>query len=122
MPQPNRRRLVSCAITARIAVDERASNECLRHHGYASAIQKASNPASSQAFAMATVSRTGSMLSCRTPTLNGIVISLLFGFAFGFPALVVPTAVENWTASALRVRSEERRVGKEWRAGWVRHG
>src|SRR5438128_1773523 len=47
MPQPNRRRLVSGAITARIAVDERASNECLRHHGYASEIQKPSNPATS---------------------------------------------------------------------------
>ena len=47
----------------RTAVDDRASKECLRHHGYASAIQNASKPACSQALAMATVSRTGSMLS-----------------------------------------------------------
>ncbi len=56
-------RLVWLAMTARIAVEERASNECLRHQGYASAIQKVSKPASSQALAMATVSVTGSMLS-----------------------------------------------------------
>src|ERR1700726_4877115 len=64
-------------MTASTAVDDRASNECFRHQGYASAIQKASNPASSQAFAIATVSRTGSMLSCSTPMLNGIDISQL---------------------------------------------
>src|SRR5437016_11330036 len=71
-------RCVSCAITARMAVEERASKECLRHQGYASAIQNASNPACSQALAMATVSCTGSMLNCRTPILNGMVIENRF--------------------------------------------
>src|SRR6266853_3213083 len=73
MPHPNCMRFVSCAITASTAVEERASNECLRHQGYASAIQQVSKPASSQAFAMATVSCTGSMLSCSTPILKGTV-------------------------------------------------
>src|SRR5208282_688778 len=72
-------RRVWLAITAKIAVEERASKECLRHHGYASAIQNVSNPASAQALAMATVSRTGSMLSCRTPMLNGMVIVQVSG-------------------------------------------
>src|SRR5580700_9256595 len=74
MPQPSWIRFVAAAITARTAVDDRASNPCLRHQGYASAIQKASKPACSQAVAMATVSRTGSILSCRTPILNGMRI------------------------------------------------
>src|ERR1700730_11618418 len=74
-------RVVWAAITANTAVDERASKECLRHQGYASAIQNASNPASSQALAIATVSRTGSMLSCSTPMLNGIDIVLILRFA-----------------------------------------
>src|SRR5436305_8466456 len=78
-------RRVSWAITARMAVEERASKECLRHQGYASAIQNASNPACSQAFAMATVSWTGSMLSCSTPMLKGTVILLLApGSGLGF--------------------------------------
>src|SRR5579864_7624267 len=71
-------RVVWAAITANTAVDERASKECLRHQGYASAIQNASNPACSQALAIATVSCTGSILSCRTPTLNGIIIENRF--------------------------------------------
>src|SRR5882724_4928030 len=69
-------RVVWAAITANTAVDERASKECLRHQGYASAIQNASNPACSLALAMATVSCTGSMLSCRTPILNGMVMKV----------------------------------------------
>src|ERR1700733_9763499 len=73
-------RFVWLAMTASIAVEERASKECLRHQGYASAIQNASNPASSQALAIATVSRTGSMLSCSTPMLNGIDIVLILRF------------------------------------------
>src|ERR1700689_5334613 len=73
--------LVWLAMTARIAVEERASKECLRHHGYASAIQKALKPASSHALAIATVSCTGSMLSCSTPMLNGIDIMLVFRYA-----------------------------------------
>src|SRR5262250_2543997 len=67
-------RRVAAAITARTAVEDRASKECLRHQGYASATQNASKPACSHAVAMATVSRTGSMLNCRTPMLNGIVM------------------------------------------------
>src|SRR5258708_1203539 len=74
MPQPSWMRRVCAAMTARIAVQERASKPCLRHQGEASAIQNASKPASSQAFAIAAVSRTGSILSCNTPMLNGTVI------------------------------------------------
>src|SRR5216684_1092412 len=84
-------RVVSCAITARIAVEDRASKECLRHHGYASAIQNASNPACSQALAMATVSCTGSMLSCRTPTLNGMLTKISFWLL----------AASSWPSSTL---------------------
>src|SRR6266481_325934 len=74
MPQPSWMRRVCAAMTARIAVEERASTPCLRHQGYASAIQNASKPSSSQAFAIAAVSCTGSILSCNTPMLNGTVI------------------------------------------------
>ena len=69
-------RSVWLAISAVMAVEERASYECLRHQGYASASQKVSKPARSQALAMAMVSRTGSMLSCRTPILKGTDIKL----------------------------------------------
>src|SRR5882724_11708352 len=84
-------RVVWAAITANTAVDERASKECLRHQGYASAIQNASNPACSQALAMATVSCTGSMLSCRTPTLNGMLTKISFWLL----------AASSWPSSTL---------------------
>src|SRR5215472_6194333 len=76
MPQPMAILLVSRATMAVVAVEERASIECLRHQGYASASQKTSNPAASQARAMCTVSWSGSMLNCRTPILKGKVIVL----------------------------------------------
>src|SRR5438874_2756219 len=71
MPQPMAILLVSRAMIAVVAVEERASRECLRHQGYASASQKTSKPAASQACAICTVSLSGSMLNCRTPILNG---------------------------------------------------
>ena len=74
IPQPIGMRRVSRATSAVTAVDDRASNECFRHHGYASASQNESNPASSHAFAIRTVSSVGSMLSCNTPMRNGIAI------------------------------------------------
>src|SRR3984885_5403808 len=74
IPQPTGMRLVSRAMMAAIAVDERASYECLRHQGYASASQKVSNPALSHACAICTVSATGSMLSCNTPIRKGTAI------------------------------------------------
>src|ERR1700693_1149550 len=83
------------AITASTAVDERASNECLRHQGYASAIQNVSNPACSQALAMATVSGTGSMLSCRTPILNGTGMMGVSGFWFLEPFFLEPV-LRTW--------------------------
>ena len=56
-------------------VDERASIPCLRHHGYASASQIVSMPASSIARADASISSSGSMVSCITPTRNGTAIA-----------------------------------------------
>jgi hypothetical protein len=44
---------------------------CLRHQGYASASQIVSIPASSIARAEATISSSGSMVSCITPIRNG---------------------------------------------------
>src|SRR5207247_7749074 len=78
IPHPMAILVVSRAITAVIAVDERASIECLRHHGYASASQKESKPAASHARAMVRVSSIGSMLSCKTPIRKGTVIEILF--------------------------------------------
>src|SRR6266852_7496270 len=97
-------RVVWAAITANTAVDERASKECLRHQGYASAIQNASNPACSQDFAIATVSCTGSMLSCRTPILNGMVIEISFWLlASAFRRLVLRTGSQDLVLSSQRV-------------------
>src|SRR5438094_2623855 len=72
---------VSRAMMAVVAVEERASIECLRHHGYASASQKTSNPAASQACAICTVSSRGSMLNCKTPILKRKVMNLHFSEA-----------------------------------------
>src|SRR4029077_5612367 len=52
-------------------VDDRASIPCLRHHGYASASQIVSIPTSSIARADASISSSGSIVSCITPTRNG---------------------------------------------------
>src|ERR1700719_4556482 len=84
MPQPMVIFLVSRATIAVTAVEDRASMECLRHHGYASASQNVSNPAASQACAMRIVSSSGSILSCNTPILKGMLIGSIFsvdGFA-----------------------------------------
>src|SRR5271167_792696 len=77
IPQPTVMFFVCVAITAVMAVEERASMPCLRHHGYASASQKMSNPARSQACAMRTVCCNGSMLNCSTPMRKGTDIDLL---------------------------------------------
>src|SRR5438093_12772554 len=82
IPHPMAILVVSRAITAVIAVDERASIECLRHHGYASASQKESQPAASHARAMVTVSSIGSMLSCKTPIRKGTVIGYFISKIF----------------------------------------
>src|SRR5712691_10967239 len=74
IPQPIVRRLVSRAIKAETTVEERASMPCLRHHGYASANQIVSMPASSIARAAASISSSGSIVSCITPMRNGTVI------------------------------------------------
>src|SRR5271167_1179530 len=76
MPQPIAMFLVCEAITAVIAVEERASMPCLRHHGYASANQKMSNPARSQTCAMRTVCCNGSMLNCSTAMRKGTAIDV----------------------------------------------
>src|SRR5215472_11958975 len=78
MPQPMAILLVSRATMAVVAVEERASIECLRHQGYASASQKTSNPAVSHACAMHTVSFNGSMLNCKTPILKGGIMNQFF--------------------------------------------
>src|SRR5207244_12238453 len=70
-PQPTVSRFVACAISPDATVDERASMPCLRHHGYASASQIVSMPASSITRAEASISSSGSIVSCMTPTRNG---------------------------------------------------
>ncbi len=71
IPQPIVSRVVSRAISAETTVDDRASIPCLRHHGYASASQTVSMPASSITRAEASISSSGSMVSCMTPIRNG---------------------------------------------------
>src|SRR5712692_483039 len=74
IPQPIVSRFVSRAISAETTVEERASIWCLRHHGYASASQIVSMPASSITRADASISSSGSIVSCITPIRNGTVI------------------------------------------------
>ena len=71
MPQPIVSRFVASASSAEATVDERASMPCLRHHGYASASQIVSIPASSITRADASISSSGSIVSCMTPIRNG---------------------------------------------------
>src|SRR5919108_953162 len=75
IPQPIVRRAVSRAITADTTVEERASIPCFRHHGYASASQIVSIPASSMTRAEASISSSGSIVSCITPIRNGADIT-----------------------------------------------
>src|SRR3954452_485157 len=76
IPQPIASLVVSRAITADSAVDERASIECFRHHGYASASQIVSKPPSSIARACSRISSSGPLASCMPPTRNGCAIAL----------------------------------------------
>ena len=62
------------AMSAETTVDERASIWCLRHQGYASASQIVSMPASSIARADASISSSGSIVSCMTPIRSGRAI------------------------------------------------
>src|SRR5436309_11829467 len=62
---------VSFAINAETTVDDRASIWCLRHHGYASASQIVSKPCSSRTRAVASISASGSIVSCITPMRKG---------------------------------------------------
>ena len=62
---------VSRAISADTTVDERASIPCFRHQGYASASQIVSMPARSMTPADSSISSSGSIVSCITPTRNG---------------------------------------------------
>src|SRR5215213_550697 len=71
IPHPIVSRRVACAISAETTVDERASIWCLRHHGYASASQIVSSPASSSTRAVSSISSNGSIVSCITPTRKG---------------------------------------------------
>ena len=71
IPQPTASRSVSRATSAESAVDDRASIECFRHHGYASASQIVSKPPSSIARACSRISSSGSIVSCMTPMRNG---------------------------------------------------
>ncbi len=71
IPQPIANRFVSRAMSADTTVDERASIPCFRHHGYASASQIVSIPASSMTRADASISSSGSIVSCMTPMRNG---------------------------------------------------
>src|SRR6476619_8224939 len=71
IPQPTASRSVSRATSGDSAVEERASIECLRHHGYASASQIVSKPPSSIARACSRISSSGSIDSCMTPIRKG---------------------------------------------------
>ena len=71
IPHPIVSRSVARPISAATPVDERASMPCLRHHGYASASQIVSMPASSIARADSSMTSSGSMVSCITPMRNG---------------------------------------------------
>src|SRR5438067_13562460 len=71
IPQPIVSRSVSLASKAETTVEERASIWCLRHQGYASASQIVSMPAASIARAEASISSSGSIVSCITPMRNG---------------------------------------------------
>ncbi len=75
MPQPIVSCFVSRAISAETTVEERASIWCLRHHGYASASHTVSIPASSITRADASISSSGSIVSCMTPIRNGCDMS-----------------------------------------------
>src|SRR5919197_4666989 len=83
IPHPIVSRRVSRAISAETTVDDRASIPCLRHQGYASASQIVSIPASSMTRADASISSSGSIVSCITPMRNGtgVAASLRFGRA-----------------------------------------
>src|SRR5512132_1308630 len=67
IPQPIVSRRVAWAINADTTVEERASIPCFRHHGYASASQIVSIPASSITRADWSISSSGSIVSCMTP-------------------------------------------------------
>jgi hypothetical protein len=71
IPQPIVSRPVSSAMSAATPVEERASMPCFRHHGYASASQIVSIPNSSIARAEASISWSGSIVSCMTPIRSG---------------------------------------------------
>ena len=71
IPQPIVSRFVSRAMSAPTPVDDRASIPCFRHQGYASASQIVSIPASSIARADASISSSGSIVSCITPMRKG---------------------------------------------------
>src|SRR6185312_11543674 len=77
IPQPIVSRFVARPISAATPVDERASIPCLRHHGYASASQIVSMPASSIARADSSMTSSGSMVRCITPMRNGWLTELL---------------------------------------------
>jgi hypothetical protein len=89
IPQPIVSRLVSRAMSADTTVDERASIPCLRHHGYASASQMVSMPASSMTRAVASISPSGSIVSCMTPMrrADGIATILSRGLPGRFVAI-----------------------------------
>src|SRR5437588_1147928 len=71
IPQPTVIRSVARATSAEVTVDERASIPCLRHQGYASASQIVSISASSMTRAEASISSSGSIVSCMTPIRKG---------------------------------------------------
>src|SRR4029079_5224063 len=76
IPQPIVSRSVARPISAAKTVDQSASIPCLRHHGYASASQIVSMPASSIVRADSSMTSSGSMVSCLTPSLNGCALEL----------------------------------------------
>ena len=80
IPQPIVSCSVSRAIRAETTVEERASIWCLRHHGYASASHTVSKPPRSSSRAVASISSSGSIVSCMTPTRSGREIAIWRSF------------------------------------------
>src|SRR5215217_8388359 len=78
IPQPIVSFSVSRAISAETTVEDRASIPCLRHQGYASASQIVSKPLRSSSRAVASISSSGSIVSCITPTRNGTATGAQF--------------------------------------------
>src|SRR5205809_417312 len=105
-------RSVWLAISAVMAVEERASYECLRHQGYASASQKVSKPARSQALAMAMVSPAGKYILQHT----GLVFAgRVGGFHHHLFGIVVQFDAESFGDGQTFVNERAEQLASRWK-------